>query len=192
MDESIKKTTDQLHRFWRQNKRLPSFAELAKLCGYASKNAASKLIKRLREEQIVDQDKTGRLIPGKLFSALPWLGSVQAGFPSPAEEELIDTLTLDEYLIDNPTASFLVEVSGESMLDAGLHPHDLVVVDRKRQAHDNDIVLAKIDGDWTLKYLRHQGKKTFLQAANDNYPQLIPQDELEIGGVIVAAIRKYK
>lgn len=120
------------------------------------------------------------------------LGTVQAGFPSPAEEELIDTLSLDEFLIKNPQASYLVKVTGDSMIDAGIMQGDLVIVERGRQARHGDIVIAQVDGEWTMKYYEKKGPKIFLRAANKKYPLIEPKAELVIGGVVVANVRKYK
>ncbi|MFW0862644.1 MAG: transcriptional repressor LexA [Candidatus Komeilibacteria bacterium] len=192
MDKRLEQATAKLRKYWQKNRRLPSFSEMASIFGYASKNAVSKLVVKLKDAGIVDQDENGHLIPGEILTSLPLLGNVQAGFPSPAEEELVDTLTLDRYLINNPDSSFLIEVSGDSMIDAGIQPKDLVIVDRALTPKNNDIVLAKIDNDWTLKYLYKKGQRVYLQAANENYPNLVPNEELEIAGVIVSSIRKYK
>ncbi|MCR4280519.1 MAG: translesion error-prone DNA polymerase V autoproteolytic subunit [Candidatus Komeilibacteria bacterium] len=192
MDKKVKQAGDKLGRYWRQHKRLPSFAEMADIFGYASKNAVTKLVAKLKDAHLVEQDASGRLVPGSLLTSLPVLGNVQAGFPSPAEEELVDSLTLDDYLINNPQSSFIIEVAGESMLDAGIQPKDLVIVDRGLTPKNNDIVLAQIDNEWTLKYFNKKGNKVSLQAANDKYPTLIPQSELTVAGVVVSSIRKYK
>ncbi len=192
MDKKLEQATNKLRRYWQKNKRLPSFSEMANIFNYASKNAVSKLVIRLKEADIVEQDANGHLIPGDILTSLPLLGNVQAGFPSPAEEELVDTLTLDRYLVNNPDSSFLIEVAGDSMIEAGIQPKDLVIVDRGLTPKNNDIVLAKIDNDWTLKYLYKKGQQIYLQAANENYPNLIPKQELEIAGVVVSSIRKYK
>src|ERR1700693_3413162 len=82
------------------------------------------------------------------------LGSVAAGFPSPAEEELVDTLSLDDLLIQNREATFLLKVSGDSMTGAGILPGDMVIVDKGQTPKSGDIVIAEVDGAWTMKYLR--------------------------------------
>ena len=82
------------------------------------------------------------------------LGMVTAGFPSPAEEELVDALSLDDYLIGNRQATFILKVSGDSMRDAGILPDDLVIVDRGLNPKNGDIVIAEVDGEWTMKYLK--------------------------------------
>lgn len=183
----------KLRSFHSENQRLPVFSELQELLGYRSKGGVSALIPHLVRKRIVHQDETGRLVPGALMkSGLRFLGSVQAGFPSPAEEELIDTLSLDEFLVKNPAASFLVKASGDSMIEAGIMPGDMVVVERGREPRVGDIVIAQVDGDWTMKFFEKKNGKTVLRAGNKKYPLIYPRQELTIGGVVVSSIRKYK
>ena len=119
------------------------------------------------------------------------VGDVAAGFPSPAEEELREVISMDEYLITRPDASFLLKVKGDSMTGAGIMDGDLVIVEKGRDPKNGDIVLAEVDGDWTMKYFRRKGKDVVLEAANSAYPVIRPKEELKIGGVITAAVRKY-
>lgn len=81
-------------------------------------------------------------------------GRVHAGFPSPAEEELRDVISFDDYLAPHPETSFLLSVTGDSMIGAGIMEKDLVIVERGRQPRDGDIILAEVDGNWTMKYFR--------------------------------------
>jgi|SRR5208337_620011 len=120
------------------------------------------------------------------------LGLVEAGFPSPAEEELRDTLSLDEFLIQNPDACFLLKVSGDSMTGAGILPGDLVIVDRGQTGKSGDIVIAEVDGEWTMKYLKKSGDSVYLVPANPSYKPVKPKHELKIAGVVTAVVRKYK
>jgi len=119
-------------------------------------------------------------------------GVVRSKPKGPTEEELMDTLSLDEYLIKNPSASYLVKVSGDSMIDAGIMSGDLIIVERGREAKTGDIVIAQVDGEWTMKYFSKQGGRTILRAANQKYPDIHPKRELVIGGVVMANVRKYK
>jgi len=185
-----KNHAQNLRRFYKANRRMPSVSELQDLAGFRSKNAAYKLIKRLSIQGLVAKDAKGRLIPKKLVE-LPVLGTITAGFPSPAEEELLDTITLDEYLIPNRASTFLVEVTGDSMEGAGIRAGDLVLVERGRTPKDGDIVIAQIDGAWTMKYLRKKGTRVTLEAANRKYRPITPEDELTIDAVVVAQLRKY-
>ena len=110
-----------------------------------------------RRRRPVTKDPQGKLIPRALNGEVPLLGIVEAGFPSPAEEELIDTMSLDEYLIENKEASYILRVKGDSMIDAGIREGDLVIVERTNAPRVGDIVIAEVDGEWTMKYLRKRG-----------------------------------
>lgn len=158
---------------------------------FASKNAAFKLADKLIEAGFLEKDESGKLIPKRLFAPLPATGIVKAGFPSPAEEELADTISFDEYLIEKPEATFLLKVSGDSMIDAGIHPDDLVLIERGRNPKDGDIVVAAVDGEWTMKYYSKEEGKVVLVPANKKYKKIYPEKTLEIGGVVTSVIRKY-
>ena len=120
------------------------------------------------------------------------LGRVEAGFPSPAEEELVDTLSLDDLLIQNREATFLLKVSGDSMTGAGIMPGDMVLIDKALRPKSGDIVIAQVDGEWTMKYLRKRGDIVVLVAANPKYQPIRPKHELKVAGVVTAVVRKYK
>lgn len=183
----------KLRQFHQKQRRLPSFSEMQHVLGYKSKGGVSVLISHLVKMGLLEKDKAGKLVPGPDFvGGLRVLGSVQAGFPSPAEEELLDTLTLDEFLIKKPNATYIVKVSGDSMIDEGIKEGDLVLVERGRQPQSGDIVIAQVDGQWTMKFFEKKDGKVTLRAANKKYPVIVPQRELVIGGVVVANVRKYK
>ncbi len=185
------KIVNKLQDFYQRYKRGPSYSELAKLAGFASKQAAYRLAQKLIDAGILTRDATGRLTPNGPRLGTPLLGFVQAGFPTPAQEELIDTMSLDEYLVRKPAASFLLRVSGDSMIEAGIHPNDLVVIERGSSAANGAIVLAEVDGEWTLKYYRKRGSRLELVPANPKYPVITPKGELKIGGVVKAVMRRY-
>ena len=140
---------------------------------------------------MIEKDNKGKLLLDSL-TGTRLLGTVQAGWPSPAEEELVDTMSLDEYLIKHPDQTFLIKVTGDSMIDAYIKEGDLVLVERGRQAKHGDIVIAQVDNEWTMKYYEKLGTKVRLVAANKKYSPIIPKAELVIGGVVTAVIRKYK
>ena len=190
--DKIKDRLEKIRKFYQKNNRMPSYSEVASLFGFRSKNAAYKLVGKLKELGLVYSDSTGRLLPGALKNSIKLLGSITAGFPSPAEEELQDTMSLDEYLINNPTSTYLLKVEGDSMIDAGIHPGDLVLVDKNVTPKSGDIVIAQVDNEWTLKYFEKKGRAVYLRAANKKYPLIKPREELIIGGVVVANVRKYK
>lgn len=177
--------------FYKQNKRLPSYREMLKLTGFKSTNAIHQMVNKLADQELISKDSSGKLIPGPKFLGLPMLGTVEAGWPSPAEEELADNLSLDEWLINNREATFMLKVSGESMIDAGIRPGDMLLVERGRNPKNNDIVVAEVDKQWTLKYFEKHGNQVTLVPANKKFKTIIPKDELNIAAVVVAVVRKY-
>jgi len=193
MDKAkLKDYSRRLNDYYLSAKRMPSYSEMLRLFNLKSKNAVYKRILQLVKEGLLDKDKTGRLLPAGIQRPVRLLGLIRAGFPSPAEEEVVDLMSLDEYLISNPQATYLLKVDGDSMMDAGIHPADLVLVQKGMIPKNGDIVVACVDGQWTLKYFdKHRGKIT-LRAANKKYPPIEPQEELVIAGVVIANVRKYK
>jgi len=170
---------------------MPSYSELAELFHFRSKNSVHKLIQKLKKDGIVSQDKSGRLIPNKLYGEARVLGLVEAGFPSAAEEELSDTMSLDEYLIENKEASYILKVKGDSMIEAGICDGDMVIVERTNTPKIGNIVIAEIDGGWTMKYLRRKNGAFYLEPANRNFNPIYPKEDLKIAAVVKAVIRKY-
>jgi len=177
--------------FFRDNRRMPSFAEMVDLLGVGSKSVVNFWINKLVEAEILEKDDKGHLIFTKRSFAIPLVGSVRAGFPSPEEESLCDIISMDEYLVAKPEASFLLQVSGDSMVGEGIMAGDLVVVEKGREPKSGDIVIAEVDGEWTVKYFKREGKQVTLEAANPKYPVIRPRTELRLGGVVTAVIRKY-
>ncbi len=177
--------------FYQRQGRMPTYAELMSIYGFKSKNSVFKMVKKMAEDNFLRKDSHGRLLPGKLFREIRILGLVEAGFPSPAEEELADTMSLDEYLIKNREATFMLRVKGESMKDAGIMNGDMVLVERNTAPKDGQIVIAEVDGDWTIKYLRSRNKKPYLEPANKKFRPIYPENELKIAAVVKAVIRKY-
>lgn len=170
---------------------MPSYSEILEITGLKSKNAAYKIVGKLIDFGILEKDSAGKIIPTDNFFGVPILGKVEAGFPSPAEEELLDTMTIDEYLIKNKEATYILEVSGKSMIDAGIMPGDLVLVERGTTPKENDIVIAQVDNHWTMKYFKKAHGKIFLAPANKDFPNIYPTEELNIAAVVKAVIRKY-
>ena len=190
--QRLRQYAGRLERFYEDARRMPTYSEMLSLFGLRSKNAVFKRIARLVDAGLVRKDGGGRILPAHLRRPARLLGFVQAGFPSPAEEETQDLVSLDEYLISNPESTFLLKVEGDSMLGAGINPGDLVLVQRDLSPRPGDIVIARIDNEWTLKYFDTSKGKVTLRAANDKYPVLAPRQELMIGGIVIASVRKYR
>src|SRR5262245_26585916 len=125
-----------IRAFYRSRKRMPTHCELMAITGFRSSRAVSFLLEQLLDNAFLEKDATGRLLPGRFFAGLAVLGTISAGFPSPAEEELADTMSLDEYLITNKEATYALRVTGDSMKDAGILPGDLLLVERGAEVRD--------------------------------------------------------
>ena len=181
----------KLRGFIAREKRLPGYKEMLHLFGYSSKNAVHGLLLKLEQHGYISKKRRKISPTGKLTGAVRLLGSVQAGFPSPAEEELIDTVSLDEFLVERPEATFMLKVTGDSMIDAGIQPGDMVLVEKGRNPRTNDIVVAQVDGEWTMKYFVKDREGVRLEPANRKYKAIRPQRSLEIAGVVRGVVRKY-
>ena len=189
---NVSEKIEQLRSFYVIEKRNPTFSELATLFNYRSKNAVYGPLQKLIQLGYIEQNKSGRItLTSKITGSSRLLGTVQAGFPSPAEEELIDTINLDQYLVRNPEATYLLTVSGDSMIDAGIQPGDIILVEKGGAPKKNDIVIAQVDGEWTMKYFGKDRQGVYLDPANSNYKRIRPDRSLTIGGIVKAVIRKY-
>jgi SOS-response transcriptional repressor LexA len=179
----------QLKNFYKKYKRLPSYSEMLSLFNVSSKNAVFKIVQKWIEEGIV-QKIDNKLSPTSRFFALPLMGLVKAGYPA-SVESTVDFLSLDDYLVDNPQNSFLLRVAGDSLMDIGIFPDDMVLIERNLNAFSGEIVLAQIDREWTLKILRKTKQGIFLESANKKYPPFTAVEELKVMGVVKAVIRKF-
>ena len=186
---------NKIESFYSKNRRMPTYSEMMQLFGLKSKNAIFKIVNKLIETGLVSKDHLGRLMPTQLFSedvsSVPMLGFVTAGFPASVEEELVDTVNLDDLLIKNKPLTYMLEVDGDSMIDAHIEKGDMVLVEKTSKAEDMDIVIAQIDGEFTMKYFRKNGSRVWLEPANKKYKPLYPEYSLNIVAVLKAVIRTY-
>jgi SOS regulatory protein LexA len=164
---------------------------MLKLFGFKSKNAVFRVVEKLIEAGLVAKDHLGRLIPSKSFGEVQMAGYVTAGLPATVEEELADTVNLDDMLIKNKPLTYMLEVDGDSMIDAHIEKGDMVLVEKTTVARDGQIVIAEVDGEFTMKYFREKGNKRWLEPANKNYQPIYPVHSLNINAVLKAVIRKY-
>ncbi|NLC45847.1 MAG: translesion error-prone DNA polymerase V autoproteolytic subunit [Firmicutes bacterium] len=120
--------------------------------------------------------------------------SVPAGFPSPADDYMDKKLDLNEYLIQHPAATFFVRVKGESMIQAGIHSGDILIVDRAIEPDDGKVVIAAIDGELTVKRILKRDGKLYLAAENPDYNliEVSPEQSFIIWGVVTYVIHKVE
>lgn len=129
----------------------------------------------------------------KPYCPIPYfLSPVAAGFPSHADDYSEQALDLNDHLIQHPAATFFVQAGGDSMEGVGIRKGDTLIVDRALEASDGKIVVAVLNGDFTVKRLRIEGEKIFLQAENPNYPILPIEKEtdFQVWGVVTYVIHK--
>ena len=170
---------------------MPSYSEIMAITGLKSKNAVFKLVGKLIEAGQVRKDDKGRLTPTQSWFGIRVLGTVAAGWPSAAEEELTDTMTMDDYLIHNREKTFMLKVQGDSMIDAGIMEGDMVLVERGNSPRNGDIVIAEVDHEWTMKYYEKKDGLVRLIPANKKYTPIIPTEELNVAAIVKAVVRKY-
>lgn len=176
----------------------PSLADLAVAFGVSSKNSIAKVVNTLVGAKHIEKDPKGRIKiiaqaredEAPMLMTLPLFGPIAAGFAAPVEEHAEEQITLENYLVKNRSATFLLRVKGNSMIGAAINEGDLVVVDRSKQPKPGDIVVGVLDGEFTLKRLKKDKGKFYLQAENPEYPDLHALDELKVAGVVVGLIRK--
>lgn len=180
-----------------ENQRPPTIREIQDHCGFKSPRAVSYILEKLEEARLIIRQAHSRGIqltkPRVSGSGvqLPLFSSIPAGLP-----DQFDGSEADETLrfipttlgISNPSRAFAVRVRGDSMIDAGIFSGDIVVLEQK-EAKNNDIVAALIDGENTLKRFIKENGRVFLKAENPRYPDLEPVEKLELQGVVVSVLR---
>ncbi len=193
-------TLNFIREFQRKRGYSPSLSDLAVAFGVKSKNAVAKVVNALVKNGYLQKDPKGRIKILEIEETvsnivagltLPLFGPIRAGFAAAAEEQAEELVKIDEYLVRDRSNTFLLRVKGDSMINAGIHEGDLVIVERGVEPRVNDIVVGVLDGEFTLKRLRRDKGKYYLQAENDAYPDLHAMDELKTAGVVRGVMRKY-
>lgn len=183
----------KLQDYFADYRNLPSYAVIGQLLGIASKSAVSALVTRLKNQGYLDTTPDKRLAPTDRFFARELSDfPVPAGMPASANDTLTDMLSIDEYLIERPSSTMLISVKGDSMIEEGIHDGDIAIIEKRHSANVGDIVVAIVDGEYTIKTLARQKGAYVLIPANKAYPIIHPQDTLEIFGILVGLIRKYR
>ena len=151
-----------------------------------------KYIIKFQVNNVIDVSKSNSLLTHQPLDLFEY--KVPAGFPSPADDYKEKKLDLNEYLIKQKEATFFVRIKGDSMIDAGIHDNDIVIVDKSQTASTGDIILASIDGDFTVKLLSRNKSKYRLLAANEKYKPIEINESMqfEVWGVVTGAVRKFK
>ena len=206
MDEILTEKQEAVLKFIEEYQmaygKSPTLKEMREHFQVSSDNSILKHLKALEEKGYMQKDDTPRGI--KLLSSvkerfdmaaesirLPILGSIPAGGPVMTDEYINGYMTLGEDLAKNDKDFFLLTVTGNSMIDAGIFESDLVVVNSKKTPRDGDVVVALVDNANTLKRFVKKDGKVYLKAENKNYSDIHPREELVVQGVVTALIRQY-
>lgn len=178
-----------VRKFYKRWKRLPSLTETQKLFNVSSKTVAARLYQKMIVDGLLY--KEGRKFsPTTKFFEVPLLGSVRAGHPSIADN-FVDSVSLDDYIIEKPNSTFTLKVNGDCLLDLGISTGDLAVIEKAKTANINDVVLVLVDNEWGLKILKEKDGKYYLDVANSKFSPIFPQSELKIYGVLKGVVKKF-
>ena len=180
----------------------PTVREMREYLGVSSDNSILKHLTGLKEKGYIKRDDTPRGIKmlasvRSQFEAaadlvrIPLLGTVPAGGAVASEEHILDTFEIGKGLMKSRAGSFLLRVSGNSMMDAGIHEKDMVLVVPGQSPRHGDIVVALVDGENTVKRYMEDKGRVYLKAENPEYENIYPTTELEIQGVVTGLIRNY-
>jgi repressor LexA len=184
---------EKLQDYYAEHKVIPSYSVLANLWGISAKSWVSECVRRFEEAGYLDWTPDKQLKPGaRFFERRLANDTVQAGLPNPALSDGYDLVTIDDYLVRVPSKTSLVRVKGDSMIDAGIHEGDLIVVEQQPNANVGDIVVAIVDDAFTVKYLDREKGGFVLKPANKAYPVIRPRGRLEIFGVMAGLVRRTR
>lgn len=205
MEEITKKQQkllDFIEEYQFENGKSPTFAEMRTHMKVVSDNAILKHLIGLEKKGFIEKDDTPRGIKllGKVkahlqmagdMESIPLLGTIPAGGPVITEENVIETYEIGKGLMSTGSGSFLLRVTGSSMINAGIHEGDMVLVNPDQTARNSDIIVALIDGENTVKRYMNEKGKIYLKAENPEYEDIYPHTELQIQGVVTGLIRSY-
>lgn len=180
----------------------PTLREMREHFEVSSDNGILKHLKGLEEKGYLHKDDTPRGIKlldtikqkmemAEQIVSVPLVGTIPAGGPVLAQESILGTFEVGKGLMRMENGAFLLRVTGNSMIGAGIYERDMVLVAPKRKARTGDVVVALVDGESTVKRYVEQNGKKFLKAENPEYEDIHPEQELEIQGVVVGLIRNY-
>ena len=182
----------------RENGMPPYISELANYLNVISKNGVAKLLDQLEEKGYIETNGKARGITvleslgQSLLKGLvraPILGSIQAGLPTLAEENIEEWVNLPQTLTKNRRDVFLLRVRGDSMKNAGILEDDLVIVKPTKDVKHGDIVVALLHDEATVKRFIKVQNRVYLKPENDNYQNIYPKEEWTVQGKVVGVIR---
>jgi len=201
LTEKQKLVLDFIEEYQMINGKSPTIREMKEHFNVKSDNSILKHLKALTEKGFIEKDDTPRGI--KLLDSVkqklsaensfnvPILGTIPAGHSVMAEENIEGWMGLSEDFVQKNTDYFLLTVTGNSMINAGIFEGDMVLVNMNKTPRNRDIVVALVDNENTLKRLITEGGKSYLKAENPEYNDIYPAHELKVQGVVTSLIRQF-
>ena len=181
-----------LQRYYAKERAFPSYDKLLPVLGLAARSGVKYILERFGRQGYLERNSDGVWIPSKRFFERPLAEcGVQAGLPTEVADVGTQPFYLDEYLIESPSDTLVIRVRGDSMIDAHIDDGDLAIVDTRRSASVGDFVVARVEGQFTLKELVMDQGRLALKAHNAAYPLIQPEGELVIVGEVVGITRKF-
>lgn len=174
-----------------QLKALPSFEKMKEVFNFKSKNSIKQYIEVLKKENLIIQDENNFYINPNQFGAPFVLSSVKAGFASIMDDKIEKRISMDEILNINSPSTFVFKVSGNSMCEIGILDGDYVIIKKTPSANIDDVVLAVVDNEFTLKTYKKDSKGAYLKPENKDYPIIRPKYSLTIFGVALGIARRF-
>ena len=196
-EELLKSYQDKIIIFYKQHRRMPTYSELQKLTHYRSKGGVAKLVDKLELCSFLYRDRNGQLIPGFNFFSIPFPGTVQAGFPSPADEGHAESDRIDIYsfLVKNPQQTYVHRVTGDSMVDAGIYDGDLIISEITSDLPIGKIVIAEVNGSCTVKrLLKNKSGVIYLHAENPEFEDIYSDEghDISVLAIVKSVIRQFE
>ncbi len=199
--DSFETYKQKILSFYDEARRMPTYKEFMSLTGFKSKNAVFKLINKFIDVEFLEKDTQGKLSPGSLFGfgeVKMLTQPVSAGYGAEVQDEIIDSVNLNEWLVHDAQKTFMLTVQGDSMIDAGIFDGDTVLVEKIYGGGSNistgTTVVALLNDGYTVKYLQKKTKsgELFLMPANKNYKPIYSSEEnqIQLVAVVKAVIRK--
>ncbi len=169
---------------------LPSIRQIASDLKFKYHNSVQHYLETLMFSGVIKKIDSFLYLDKKLFGLKIYNSRVPAGLPAEANDSY-EVFDFENYMSIDNDRGFMLSVSGDSMIEAGIYDGDLIIVDKKIQPTHGLIVVALIDGGYTVKYLRKKGSKFYLKAANPKYKDIYPESEFKIVGVVTGSIRRF-
>lgn len=183
---------NKLRDYYAESGVLPSFSGIASLVGLKTTSAVSAMVGRLKEAGFLVSMPDKRLAPGPRFNERPEVAeTARAGIPEAIVDVTSNPILIDRLLVDQPSRTVIITIRGDSMIEAGLIDGDKIIVKRGAVTKVGDIVVAVVDGEFTVKYLAKDLRGFYLKPGNPAFDDIRPQNELELFGRVTGCFRVY-